>query len=127
MIAEDGAIKPKAEWSRISNGRDIKFSGLRARDSVVVNKSKETRRYKSDLYVFCFEHEKEHDHWNALDLSQWELYIVTCKDLSVINTSSISLRKLRELQEPISAQEFRRAFEQAVSQFRGLAQAAALS
>lgn len=127
VIAEDGTVKPKTEWSRISNERDIKFSGLRARDSVVVNKSNEAPRYKSDIYVFCFEHERDYDRWNALDLSQWEFYIVTCKNLSVLNASSISLRKLRELQEPISAQEFRQAFEQAVLQFRGLSRAATLS
>jgi hypothetical protein len=87
-------------------------------DSVGVRNSNEAARYKSDLYVFCFQHEKDYDRWNALDLSQWEFYIRTRNDLGALNISSISLRKLRELQQPIFACEFREAFEKIVSRYQ---------
>jgi hypothetical protein len=118
FIGEDGAVKPKTDWFPISDERDIKFSGLRSRNSLGVIHSKEAPRYKSDLYVFCFQHEKDVGRWNALDLSQWEFYIVTSKDLTALNTSSISLRKLREVQQPISAAEFRQAFRRAVARYQ---------
>jgi hypothetical protein len=117
VIGEDGVVKAKAEWVPSSDERHIKFSGLRARNSVGVTDSIEVARYKSDLYVFCFEHEQDYDRWNALDLSQWEFYVLTCKEISAVGTSSISLRKLRELHPPISAAQFKQEFERAVARY----------
>jgi len=105
-------MKPKTDWFPISDERDIKFSGLRSRSSLGVIDSKEAPRYKSDLVRV---HERDVERWNALDLSQWEFYIVTCKDLTALNTSSISLRKLRQVQQPISAAGFRQAFQRGVA------------
>ena len=117
FIGEDEAMKPKTDWFPISDERDIKFSGLRSRSSLGVIDSKEAPRYNSDMYVFYFQHERDVERWNALDLSQWEFYIVTCKDLTALHTSSISLRKLRQVQQPISAAGFRQAFQSGVARY----------
>jgi hypothetical protein len=42
---------------------------------------------------------------NALDLSQWELYMLTKQQL--VGTKTISLVKVRELSNEIMASEFR--------------------
>ena len=72
----------------------IAFHGLMARTADEVAKGSEERRLKSDLYVFAFQHEKEHARWDAMDLAQWEFYVLPAVRL---NSRSISLQALREM------------------------------
>lgn len=96
--------KPKREPPHESK---IRFGGLTARDSTDVVDMGSERQLKSDLYVFMFQHEKDIARWNAMDLSQWEFYVLRANHLSQLVTGrTISLSKLRSVQKPLNAEEF---------------------
>ena len=59
----------------------IRFGGLTARDSTSVAKITDPKALKSQLYVFAFQHEKEIALWDAMDLTQWEFYVIRAADL----------------------------------------------
>lgn len=118
FVGEDGLMKPENERFRIANDRDIKFSRLKSRNSVGLVAPNETARYKSDIYVFCLQAEKDLTLWDALDLSQWEFYFLTRVDLASMNTSSISLAKLRNLRPPTLASDFKQSFDAIVTQYK---------
>jgi hypothetical protein len=84
----------------------IRFGGLMARDSTTVPDHAAPRTLKSQIYVFAFQHEKDIARWNAMELSQWEFYVVKAEELAKIGGRSISLRKLKPLYGPLDAAEF---------------------
>jgi hypothetical protein len=97
-INENGTPK-----SFIPKNSSIRFSGLK-----VGNSDAPEPAYHSDLYVFAFQREKDCACWNALDLSQWEFYMLTKQQLEPVGTKSISLTKVRELCGSVmTASEFR--------------------
>jgi hypothetical protein len=98
LIDEQGRMRPKPLYELPSDAR-IRFSGLTARDSTSVPSRSELRELKSDLYVFAFQHEKDIDRWDAMDLCQWEFYLLPRSRLLEINERSISLTKLRSSSE----------------------------
>lgn len=65
--------------------------------------------YKSDVYVFCFQHELDPARWDALDLAQWEFYLIERAELERINTKRVTLLKLRQMGKPMTARECQRA------------------
>jgi hypothetical protein len=74
----------------------IRFSGL--------------KKLHSDIYIFCMQTELNLQKWNALDLSQWQFYLLTREEVQahtngLIPAKSISLRALREHHKPLSAAE----------------------
>ncbi len=77
----------------------IRFGGLRTADG----------KYNADIYVFCFQAEKDFARWNALDLSQWEFYVVRQGDLQHLGIKSIGLKKVRELAPRLTARELQKA------------------
>ena len=72
----------------------IRFSGLKARDSTSSDWSKQPR-FKADLYVFAYQKERLLDKWNALDLTQWEFFLVRAAELETLKCRSVSLLTLR--------------------------------
>ena len=82
----------------------IRFSGLVARDSTDANRSGEPS-LKSDIYVFAFQKEESIKNWNALDLTQWEFYLVMAEDLLKHGAKIISLAKLRKDFKTLNAHE----------------------
>lgn len=87
----------------------IRFGGLRARDSATVADMSAERKLKSDIYVFAFQHERDITRWNAMDLSQWEFYVLRTDELALLATGrSVSLSKVRSLKQPLSAAQFAR-------------------
>jgi hypothetical protein len=82
----------------------IRFGGLKARDSTSVDWSK-APTFKSGLYVFAFQKERTIEKWNALDLSQWEFFLVKASDLEQLKWKSISLTRLRKQCGALSASE----------------------
>ena|SRR5437588_373901 len=83
----------------------IRFAGLRTDDG----------RYNADVYVFCFHTEQDFARWNALDLSQWEFYVVLQRDLQRLGTKSIGLKKVRELSPRLTARELQKSLADTVS------------
>ena len=103
---EDGTLKPAPEierW-RPTPDKTITFGGLRARDAV--DRSQEAVGYKADLYIFCFQRETDPARWDALDLEQWEFYVLSRAALASAGVSSLSLRRLRQLCPPLTARQF---------------------
>jgi hypothetical protein len=76
----------------------IGFAGLRARDARTVSRTTDPIDYKSDLYVFAFQHERDPERWNALDLTQWEFYVFPVDQLRQFATRRVRLVTLRECQ-----------------------------
>jgi len=90
----------------------IAFHGLMARDSTDVSVSSDKQTFKSKLYVFAFQHEKDWHRWNAMDLSQWEFYLVPSRKLKY---GSISLPSLQSLNKgPYTAVEFQEKATEAI-------------
>ena len=106
LVDEFGESYPKP----IRECRDedsIGFAGLQARDARTVSRPTDLVAYKSDLYVFAFENERDPDRWNALDLSQWEFYVFPVDQLRQFANNRIRLVTLRELQKgPLKAAPF---------------------
>lgn len=85
----------------------VRFSGLRARDSVGTRP--DARALKSDLYVFAFQGQLDPAAWDALDLSAWEFYMLDRDALEALGCASISLTRLRSLAPRMDSAEFANA------------------
>lgn len=90
------------------------FGGLKSRKLVIVNdtyKYAENETYNADLYVFCFQMEKDKEKYNALDLTQWRFFTLLKEDFKS-NQGSISLNSLSKRCPPMTASQFqKRAME----------------
>jgi hypothetical protein len=108
VLNEFGKSLPPSERKHgVNPDSTIRFGGLRARDSASTVNLETERILKSHLYVFAFQHEKDITRWNAMDLSQWEFYILRASEVaSLAPGRTISLTKLRTIQDPLSANGF---------------------
>lgn len=89
-INPDGSPKDLAAYP-IQPDTKIRFGGLAAKDTI--NHHRESVGvFKSEVYVFCFQNEKNYEQWNAMDLGQWEFYFVRVDNLP---SKSVSLHWLR--------------------------------
>lgn len=86
-----------------------RFGGLLAR--AADSDTGDRRVYKADVYVFCFHYETDLSRWDAMDLTQWEFYVVRREELEKLGVRSISLRRVRQLCPKMTAEEFRRRME----------------
>lgn len=108
LMDETGAVRPTPLYP-VSSKTQIRFAGLKARDAITVPNSIEPQVLKSHVYVFAFQHETDIERWNAMDLSQWEFYVLPSKRLHEFGWKSISLNMLRSQQAPLSATAFANA------------------
>lgn len=104
FLDEFGRFEKSPKHAPPADDSKIRFSGLMARDSTSTDWSK-TPGFKSDLYVFAFQKERQVEKWNALDLSQWEFFLVSADDLRNLGWKSVSLNTLREKFGALSAAE----------------------
>jgi hypothetical protein len=93
----------------------IRFGGLRAGDAVDQNGP--ISGYKSDFYVFAFQNEREHGSWDALNLKQWEFYLLSQTQLK--GSKSISLHDLRKECASMSASELRMSGRTKIREIEG--------
>ena len=56
-----------------------------------------TAKYRADIYIFAVQNALTHDEYNAMDLTQWEFYILSKKQLEEKNTKSISLNVVKRM------------------------------
>lgn len=84
----------------------VTFAGLSARDAVNIPDPSTKSAFKSDIYVFAFQHEEEPELWNAIDLSQWEFYVLPVKKLKDLGRSSVPIKKLQPEHGPMDAPTF---------------------
>lgn len=62
------------------------------------NGSYETdRTLNSDVYVFAVVGESSHERYNALDVVNWEFWVVPVRKLAALNQQSVSLASVRRL------------------------------
>jgi len=104
LLDEKGALRP-TPLHPVSSESQIRFAGLRARDAVAVPNGDDPQLFKSDVYIFAFQHERDVEKWNAMDLSQWEFYVLPVSAISALGWKSISLPMLRIEQKKLSGQE----------------------
>jgi hypothetical protein len=62
--------------------------------------------YHTDWYVFCLQACQDGDVWDALELSQWEFYMLPRSAITGLGMKGIALGQLRRLSKTLSAQEF---------------------
>jgi hypothetical protein len=105
LLGEDGVEYPSPLYKPALDSQ-IRFGGLRARNAVSVAERAASRSLKSHLYVFAFQHQKDVVEWNAMDLSQWEFYILPASEVEQIGGRSVSLPALRSKQAPLNADAF---------------------
>lgn len=108
LMDEMGAVRPTPLYP-VSSKTQIRFAGLKARDAISVPNSTEPQVLKSHVYIFAFQQETDIERWNAMDLSQWEFYVLPSKRLHEFGWKSISLNMLRSQQDPLSATAFANA------------------
>jgi hypothetical protein len=77
----------------------ICFSGLKSNFYCYETKkfSKEGKTYNADIYIFCIQIEKNPNRWNALDLDQWEFYVLERSKIEGRDSQSLSLRAIQRL------------------------------
>ncbi|HEV2462643.1 MAG TPA: hypothetical protein VGT04_02470 [Acidobacteriaceae bacterium] len=103
LLDETGALRP-TPIHPISSEAQIRFAGLKARNATDIADIHDPRLYKSDIYIFAFQREKDIEGWNAMDLSQWEFYALPVAAVSALGWSSISLPMLRSEQMKLCGQ-----------------------
>jgi hypothetical protein len=82
----------------------ISFAGLKVRD----NTQGSLPEFRSDLYIFAFQAQRDPRLWNALDLGQWEFYMLTKAEMKSIGSGKISLSTVRsKAGAPMTASELR--------------------
>lgn len=106
LVNPDGTPKQIPPAAVLSPAQ-VRFSGLQARTSVGVAPRDVAPVFKSDYYVFCMQTETDPTRWNAWDLSQWRFFLFSRYELQTAGIGrSISLAKLMEMQQPMTASEF---------------------
>jgi len=77
----------------------IEFTNLRTRAFVDAKQTQlaEEPAYNADLYVFCMQTIPNPSTWDALDLSQWEFFLLPKAELVQHGYKSMSLNTVRKL------------------------------
>jgi len=102
LVEENGKERDRPTHP-IQDDAKIRFNGLKAKDSTGTRTDSHGKDFKSHIYVFALQKEKDPQRWNAMDLSQWEFYAFPVEELREFASDSVSLMKLRERQRPMSA------------------------
>lgn len=95
VLDADGKLLPSPKSPATPDSK-VRFANLRTRSGT----------YKADVYAFCFHKEEVLERWDALDLDQWEFYLVRRDQLDALGTMSITLMKVRELSPTMTARQF---------------------
>jgi hypothetical protein len=83
------------------------FSGLLSKAwNPEIGAYAESAAYHTDWYVFCLQICQDGDSWDALDLDQWEFYLLPRETISRRGMKGISLVKLRSLSKALTAGAF---------------------
>jgi hypothetical protein len=101
--------------SKNDNLSKIVFSGLRSRFWNEHNHAySKSTSFNADIYVFCVQIETNKDRWDALDLSQWEFYVLLRSDMENHGTKTIALSVVKKLARGrvFKAAELKRAIDE---------------
>lgn len=101
-------------WSQSKPSKPL-FSGLRARTWTPENGYSEPG-YNADVYVFCHQTATTHDEYRALDVGQWDFYVLSGKDVAGTGYNSLSLPTVRRMAgDPLSYGDLDAAIKKAAS------------
>jgi hypothetical protein len=104
-----------------------RFAGLWSHWTEGADNSARAPGFKSDVYVFCFQKQKDEPNWDALNLSNWDFYVRSQSQLMDLKAardkknrngkaySSYSIG-LHELDNPIAAHDLKNAVDKIVDQ-----------
>src|SRR6266566_5148561 len=95
VLDGDGRLRPTPKKPATPDSQ-VKFGNLRTKKGT----------YNADVYAFCFHNEADLERWDALDLNQWEIYLLSREELQRLGTLSITLKKLRRLSDRMTARAF---------------------
>lgn len=85
---------------------DIVFGGLCGQVwNQVEGKRGGKAQYRADIYIFAVQNALKHDEYDAMDLAQWEFYLLTKDQLQQRNTKSMSLGVVKRFTKPVSFSE----------------------
>ncbi len=96
-----------AEYGQLSK---IVFQGLKGKTWTPKAGYSESATYNADFYVFCLQICKDPAQWNALDLEQWEFYVLPKVTMESLNLKTIGLSTLSRLTPSLNAIGFRQFF-----------------
>jgi len=82
------AIEPKP--LAVDARRKLRFPPLTARDATAPSNASDPQLHKSDLYVFALQNHTEHQSWNALDLSQWQFFLLRKEQLTGKRSTTVA-------------------------------------
>lgn len=77
----------------------IVFTGLRGRIWSPQDGEATDATFNADVYVFCLQTATSHEHYDALDVSQWVFHVLPRTVLEQLNLQSIALSTLRAYSE----------------------------
>lgn len=60
---------------------------------------------RADVFVFCVQTCKDHAAYNALDLTQWEFYVVSAEEVRAAGVRSVGIRRVRKWVQPVGFAE----------------------
>jgi len=90
---------PEAPDAPAAKPTRIEFTNLRTRAFVDAAQTQyaEDPTYNADLYVFCMQTNPDPTKWDALDLSQWEFFLLPNAALLAHGYKSVSLNTVRTM------------------------------
>jgi hypothetical protein len=104
-LLDEAGIERSIPLRSILPESKVRFAGLKARNAVGIPDSAEPLTFKSHVYVFALQKEREAELWNAMDLSQWEFYALPASTILDLGWRSVSLSTLRAEQKKLSGHE----------------------
>jgi len=81
-------------WAQTRPSR-IVFSGLRGRTWTVNGHAAEPT-YNAQVYVFCVQTADDHEHYDPLDVHQWDFYVLPVAVLIQLGCTSLGLAAVRQ-------------------------------
>lgn len=57
---------------------------------------------RADVFVFCLHTAKDHGSYNALDIAQWEFYVVPAEPVRASGNKTVTLKWVQQLAEPVA-------------------------
>lgn len=88
---------PQAKVSRLSFGRVAARSWDEDTNELGVEPE-----VRADVFVFCVQTCKDHATYDALDVGQWEFYVVPARHLRECGYKSVTIGWVRRLVEPVT-------------------------
>ena len=109
-------------WTQTEDGASVKpgaarFTRLRGRAWIDAQQTKvaDEETFNADVYVFCLQANTDPQTWDALDLTQWQFYVLPRSRLEENGSNSIGISRLRQLTGYVHSDRLKEAVFRAYS------------